>query len=133
MRANQLGHKFRRAQRYRMYNRTPKYNTKIINNHRVSTNHHVVPLMLTPRRKYGSFQSRNLLGNDELPKRLPIFSNAERRIGFGGYPKHHGGNSIYLGNDDSSLLWPLVGLFGLFQILTTGAIGKFIRYSFQFL
>jgi hypothetical protein len=94
----------------------------------VSTNHHVVPVILTPRRKYGSFQSRNLLDDDELPKRLPILSNAERRIEFGGYPKHRGGNSVYVGNDDSSLLWPLLGLFGLFQVMTTGAIGKFLDH-----
>ena len=85
-------------------------------------------MILTPKRRHRRFKTKNLLGDDELPKRLPIFSNAERRIGFGGYPKHPkhygAGNSIYVGNDDSSLLWPLVGLFGLFQILTTGAIGK---------
>merc|ERR1719322_678447 len=58
----------------------------------------------------------------KLPKLSPMLLNSERRSGYGNYGAHPGVNSIYVGKDDSGILWPLLGLFGLFQLLTTGAI-----------
>ena len=107
-----------KLQRYTNLKRKPNF--------KMSTVDTFIPMLLTPNRRYSKSQDVHLRDKIVIqPKYSPFISNSERRIGYGGHGGHHGLNSIYVGKDDSGILWPLLGIFGLFQLLTTGAIGKF--------
>ena len=101
---------------------------KCNDNFRLSNTDNILPILLTPIRKHANFH--NVYSEKRIrmqPKSNHVISSSERRIGHGFRGGHPGVNSIYVGKDESGILWPLLGLFGLFQLLTTGAIGKQIK------
>ena len=105
-------------------------NEKCDHNFRMSHENSIVPILLNTKRTYADL--RDVYARKALrtqPKFSPLILNSERRIGYGSHGGHPGVNSIYVGKDESGILWPLLGIFGLFQLLTTGAIGKSIKYN----
>ena len=119
--------KFSRGRRYRKKSKTQRRYRRIDTNHRLPFSHDVVPVILTPEIKYNSFSNDNFRNLEQSPFRFSHIPNAHRRSGYGGHSRHGGVNSITVSNDGSDVLWPLLGLFGLFQLLTTGAIGNLVQ------
>lgn len=98
------------------------------NNFRLTSKDNILLILPTPNRKHTNFH--NVYSEKRIrmqPKSNHIISSSERKIGHGFRGGHPGVNSIYVGKDESGILWPLLGLFGLFQLLTTGAIGRKIK------
>ena len=105
-------------------------NEQCDHNFRMSHKDDMIPILLTPKRRNAIFRDVPVSKAIRLPTTFsPLISNSERRIGYGSHGGHPGVNSIYVGKDESGILWPLLGIFGLFQLLTTGAIGKSIKYN----
>ena len=117
-----------RPKAYQVDNGLRKYHKRTDRSNELSVSRKLYPATLSTFRKYHNFQN-SILRKVQSPLSFPLSSYGQSRRGYGFRGGHQGVNAIYVGSNRNGILWPLLGLLGLFQLLTSGAIGNQNKYT----
>ena len=112
------------TERIQKFNKLSKSRRKVNNHHQylIARDAFHLPFIASVRK--GNNGRADLINSLPGVQTFPRVQYSSRRFGYGRHSGHSGTNSIQVTSDGGAYLWPLLGLFSLFQLATTGAIGN---------
>ena len=112
------------TERIQKFNRLSKSRRKVNNQHQYLIARDAFRLPFVASVRKGNYERDDLINSLPAVQRFPRIQYSSRRFGYGRHSGHSGTNSILVTSGGGEYLWPLLGLFSLFQLATTGAIGN---------
>ena len=112
------------TERIQKFNRLSKSRRKVNNHHQYLIARDAFRLPFVASVRKGNYERDDLINSLPAVQRFPRIQYSSRRFGYGRHSGHSGTNSILVTSGGGEYLWPLLGLFSLFQLATTGAIGN---------